>query len=50
MERNKHTTDVAGFDYMANTGQEEQDRDTLGIVFATLIIVVLAAFQYWGLY
>jgi hypothetical protein len=35
---------------MTNTGQEEQDRDTLGIVFATLIIVVLAAFQYWGLY
>ena len=50
MRNNKHTTDETGFDYMANTGQEEQDRDTLGIAFATLIIVLLAAFQYWGLY
>jgi len=50
VDRNRHTTDESGFDFMANSGQEEQDRDTLGIAFAVLIIAVLTVFQYWKLY
>ena len=46
----KHTTDSTGFDYMANAGQEEQDRDTCGIVFALIIMGILTGFQYLGLY
>jgi len=50
MERNRHTTDETGFDYMANSGREEKDRDTLGLLIAAAIMVLLTAFQYWGLY
>jgi len=50
MERNFHTTDEKGFDYMANTGQEEKDRDACGTVIAALIIIMLTVFQYLGLY
>jgi hypothetical protein len=50
MERNRHTTDETGFDYMANTGQEEKDRDTCGMLIAGGLMVLLTAFQYWGLY
>lgn len=50
MTRNLHTTDEAGFDYMANTGQEEQDRDFCGMYIAAALMIVLAACQYFGLY
>jgi hypothetical protein len=50
MQRNMHTTDETGFDFMANSGHEEQDRDTCGMFIATGIIVVLTLCQYLGLY
>jgi|APHig6443717497_1056834.scaffolds.fasta_scaffold135555_4 hypothetical protein len=50
MNRNPHTTDAQGFDYMANSGVEEQDRDTCGMLLALLLMAVLTAFQYLGLY
>ncbi len=50
MERNYHTTDEALFDYMANTGLEEKDRDTCGTIIALLIMVGLTVCQYLGLY
>ncbi|MBN1848483.1 MAG: hypothetical protein JW932_07850 [Deltaproteobacteria bacterium] len=50
MERNQHTTDLDGFDYMANSGIEEKDRDLSGMLIALIIIAVLTFFQYLGLY
>lgn len=50
MERNMHTTDASGFDYMANTGMEEQDRDYCGLCIAMVIMAVLTVCQYAGLY
>lgn len=50
MERNMHTTDDTGFDYMANTGIEEKDRDTCGIIIALIIMAGLTLFQYLGWY
>jgi hypothetical protein len=50
MERNLHTTDQNGFDYMANRGIEEKDRDTCGMAIAAGIIALLTLFQYLGLY
>lgn len=49
MQRHKHTTDEHGFDYMANRGQEEQDRDNLGVVFALAIMAVITISQYLGM-
>ncbi len=49
MERNKFTTDENGFNFMANTGQEEQDRDTVGIIFAVVLMALTTFFQYAGL-
>lgn len=48
-ERHKHTTDEQGFDYMANKGQEEQDRDSCGIVFALIVVFIIAVSQYFGM-
>ena len=45
-----HTTDESGYDYMANSGQEEKDRDNCGILFAVVLVVVMTLFQYIGLY
>ncbi|NDV19841.1 hypothetical protein GO013_10455 [Pseudodesulfovibrio sp. JC047] len=49
MQRKSHTTDQNGFDFMANTGREEQNRDTLGIVFSLVIIAVITLSQYLGM-
>jgi len=50
MKKKPHSIDSTGFDYMANTGREEQDRDLCGMVLALIIMVILTSFQYFGLY
>lgn len=50
MDRNRHTIGANGFDYMANSGREETDRDTCGMLMAVAIIALLTIFQYLGLY
>jgi len=50
MSVHSHTTTHTGFDYMANTGQEAQDRDACGILLALAIMVLLTLCQYFGLY
>ncbi len=35
---------------MENSGREEQDRDTVGMVFALILMAVLTVGQYMGLY
>jgi hypothetical protein len=48
---NRHTTtDLSEFDYMANSGLEEKDRDSVGMLAAVVIVVILTAFQYFGWY
>lgn len=49
MTINKHTTDRDGFDYMANSGKEEGDRDMVGIILASVITAFITACQYFGL-
>lgn len=49
MERHPHTTDAQGFDYMANSDQEEKDRDYVGIILALLIMAIITVSQYNGL-
>lgn len=44
-----HTTDEKGFDYMTNSGQEEVDRDSVGILFAVLLMGIVTVCQYAGL-
>lgn len=48
-ERHMHTTDETGFDYMANKGLEEQDRDWCGVVFALAVMAVITISQYMGI-
>ena len=50
MRAHPHTTDKTGFDFMSNSGQEELDRDTVGIVFALGLLGLLTLCQYLGLY
>jgi hypothetical protein len=50
MNPHPHTTDKTGFDYMANSGREEQDRDAVGIVLALGLMGLLTLCQYLGLY
>jgi hypothetical protein len=50
MDRILKTTDEKSFDYMANSGQEEKDRDTVGLVIAIVLITLLTGLQYFGLY
>ena len=49
MERHPHTTDAQGFDYMANSGLAEKDRDYVGIILALVIMVFITVCQYNGL-
>ena len=49
MERHPQTTDAQGFDYMANSGLEEKDRDYVGIILALVIMVFITVCQYNGL-
>ena len=46
MERHPHTTDAQGFDYMANSGQEEKDRVYVGSLLALLIMLFITVTQY----
>jgi len=50
MQRNNHTTDRHGFDYMANSGLEERSRDRIGILAACVLIFFLWVLQAWGIY
>lgn len=50
MNRKSHTVDGTGFDYMANSGREEKDRDLCGMLLALLIMVFLTVSQYLGWY
>ena len=51
MEFHTHAKDeTTGYDYMANAGQEEIDRDNVGIVFALAIMAFLTICQYLKLY
>ena len=47
--RTSHTTDDDGFDYMANSGIEEQDRDAVGIILALLFMALAVICQTFGL-
>jgi len=42
--------DDQGFDYMANSGREEKDRDTCGMLLAIITIAFLTVSQYLGWY
>ena len=50
MGKKSHTLDDQGFDYMANTGREEKDRDLCGILLAVAIMAFLTVSQYLGWY
>jgi hypothetical protein len=50
MGRRSHTIDDNGFDYMANAGQEEKDREICGMLLAIAIMILLTLFQYLGWY
>ncbi|WP_294558101.1 hypothetical protein [uncultured Mailhella sp.] len=47
--QHSHTTDEDGFNFMDNTGQEEHDRDMVGIILAVAFIVLAVLFQRTGL-
>lgn len=49
MDRNPHTTDEYGFDYMANNGREELDRDYVGIILALAIMALITICSYCGM-
>jgi hypothetical protein len=50
MGSGSHCVDDRGFDYMANTGREAEDRDTCGMLLAIIIVAFLTLFQYLGWY
>ena len=47
--RRSHTTDDEGFNYMENSGQEEHDRDMVGIILAVAFMVLTVIFQGAGM-
>ena len=50
MSRKSRCVDDQGFDYMANSGQEAKDRDTVGMLLAVFIIAFLTFAQYMNWY
>ncbi len=50
MGRNSRTADDQGFDYMANSGREQKDRDMCGMLLAIGILAFLTVSQYLGWY
>ena len=50
MGRKSHRVDDKGFDYMANSGREEKDRDMCGMLLAIIIMAFLTLSQYLGWY
>lgn len=44
-----HTTSQDGFDYMANSGIEEHDRDMVGIILAIFFMAAAVCCQSFGL-
>ena len=47
--RHPHCEDETGYNYMTNTGQEEKDRDYVGIALAVGIMAFITICQYCGL-
>lgn len=47
--RHSHTTDEEGFNFMDNSGQEEHDRDMVGIIAAVALMLLTVLFQRMGL-
>jgi hypothetical protein len=50
MGSTSHTVDDKGYDYMANGGREEKDRDMCGMLLALAIMAFLTLAQYLGWY
>lgn len=51
MTFHRHAKDsTSGWDYMANSGVEERDRDHVGIIIALGIMIFLTVAQYLKLY
>ena len=50
MKTKSRCVDDQGFDYMANTGREAEDRDLVGIILAVMIMVFLTFSQYMNWY
>lgn len=48
-DRHPCTTDSTGFNYMTNSGQEEKDRDYVGIGLAVAVMAFITVCQYAGL-
>ena len=45
-----NSKECSGYDYMSNAGQEEQDRDWVGIILAVAIMAFLTLTQYMKMY
>lgn len=50
MKKKSHCVDDQGFDFMANAGQEEKDRDMVGMLLAIIIMAFLTFSQYMNWY
>lgn len=51
MSFHRHAKDSrSGWDYMANSGTEELDRDYVGIILALAVMIFLTVSQYLKLY
>jgi hypothetical protein len=50
MGRKSQKVDDQGFDFMANSGREEKDRDMCGMLLAVVVMAFLTLSQYLGWY